>query len=138
MRWISQTMLEAGLHTALVQKGIGHALVYDIIMRDIQSSPSDAKAWHIEATSLMWKSDEKNNIEWSVHRKKLIRKKGFYYRLRNDWGKHHVSTIADNVDTFICKAHQHEGEIHAIEIALGIDGQLPTYQYIRLRNGRVL
>lgn len=136
MRWISQTMLQAGQHTTMIQKGLTNALVFDVIVRDIQSAPSDPKAWRIEPTALMWAVDEKTTIDWAVDRKKLVRKEGHYDRARKHWGKHHTSTIAYNVDIFKCNAHKNEEGIGGIEITLGIDGGQPLSQYIRLRNGR--
>lgn len=136
MRWISQTMLESGQHTAMVEKGLTNCLVCDVIARDIQSAPSDPKVWHIKPTSLAWSADEKTTIEWSLERKKLVRKEGLYDKARTQWGKHHTSTIACNVNTFTCNVHKNQEGIQAIEITLAIDGERPLSQYIRLRNGR--
>lgn len=137
MRWIAQTMIEAGKYTIMVQKGVAHTLLYDVIIRDIQSAPCDSKAWRIEPAALMWKLDEKITIEWSLDHKKLIRKEGLYDKARKHWGKHHTSTIAYGVDIFTYNVHKYEGGIKAVEIMLGIDGAPPHSQYIRLRNGRL-
>ncbi len=136
MRWISQTMLEAGQHTAMVQKGITNALIHDVLMRDLQSAPCDQKVWRMEPTSLMWKVDEATTLEWSIDRKRLVRKEGHYDKTRKQWGKHHTSTVAYNVHIFQCDVRKNEQGIEGVEITLSIDGGQPTSQYVRLRNGR--
>lgn len=136
MHWISQTIIEAGQHTTMIQKGITNALMHDVIRRDMQRAPHDEKLWVGETSSLIWKIDEKNAIGWSIDHKKLIRKEGLYDKTRKQWGKHHTSAIAYNVHLFRCNTHKNETGIQGVEVTIGIDGENPSTQYIRLRNGR--
>ena len=136
MRWISQTILEAGQHTTMIQKGVTHTLVHDVLMRDIQSMPCDQNTCRIDSALLIWKVDDTTAIGWYMDHERLMRKEGFYDTTRNQWGKHHMSTVAYNVNAFKCSAHKNEQGIQGIEITLGMDGSQPISRYVRLRNGR--
>lgn len=138
MRWMAQTVAEAGMTMQRIDRSVMHILVHDIFMRDLYMAPSKKSAWiTIQSDCLIWQTPEGKAIAWQNRDNQLIRQEGIYNVSLRQWGKHHSSIIAHNLTQFACEPHGDTSSVHAVTTTLSIDDTKPMRRYIRIRNGKV-
>lgn len=139
MRWITQTVAEAGRTIQSTDRAMMNILVHDVMVRDLHTAPSNPLAWlEAQPDHIVWKTDAGIMIGWSVHNTQLIRKEGNYNSQLHQWGKHHTSIIAHGIAQFRVEMEKEGDFIKGITTTVCLDGSSPSIRYARLRNGRVL
>lgn len=136
MRWIAQSVLQAGQTMHVVDRGITSAVVLDVLMRDIQGAPSNRTAWVLESDHMVWRINDMTAIGWYKDHTHLVRKEGTYDAALKRWEKHHTSTVAYNVNTFTCAAQIKDNRVQGIYSTFGVESAEPVTRYIPIRNGR--
>lgn len=139
MRWITQTVLEAGRTVQSTDRALTGVLVHDVIVRDLQPAPSDRSAWlAIAKDHIIWQGSDGKAIGWHHTNKQLVRKEGSYNTQTQQWGKHHASVVASGVDAFSCQIQADEKRVQGITSTLSLEGSAQSSRYVRIRNGRIL
>lgn len=139
MRWITQTVAEAGRTVQSTDRAMMNILVHDVIVRDLHMAPSNPAAWlAIQPDQIVWKTDAGTMIGWSMQHAQLVRKEGHYNAQINQWGKHHTSTIAHGVTQFRVEIEKENDFIKGIKTTICLESSAPSVRYARLRNGRML
>lgn len=140
MRWIAQTVSEAGRSVQSTDRALTNVLVHDVLTRDLQSAPNNRVAWvEVKPDHIVWKITENNAIGWYViNGGQLVRKEGVYNTAVQQWGKHHTSTVTYGVTSFVIEMEIDGNAVQGITTTIALQGSSPLARYVRLRNGRVL